>query len=220
MLDERVEAAFGDRGLYDSFAVDPHKWLAAPVGTGLATCRDGGLLARAFTIEPGAYDRERRQTADSEGDADSPWAAIGGGTPDWGVDFSTPARGISVWAVLKEIGAEGMRERVRRHNDFARIVADRARREPELELLAEPQLSIAVFRYRPAGWDHGERLDELNAAILAELRRGGRSLPSSTSVDGAFGIRACYINPRNDREHVDLLVEDVLEAGRRLSVGG
>jgi glutamate/tyrosine decarboxylase-like PLP-dependent enzyme len=220
MLDERVEAAFGDRGLYDSFAVDPHKWLAAPVGTGLAICRDGGLLARAFTIEPGAYDRERRQTADSEGDADSPWAAIGGGTPDWGVDFSTPARGISVWAVLKEIGAEGMRERVRRHNDFARIVADRARREPELELLAEPQLSIAVFRYRPAGWDHGERLDELNAAILAELRRGGRSLPSSTSVDGAFGIRACYINPRNDREHVDLLVEDVLEAGRRLSVGG
>ena len=45
----------------------------------------------------------------------------------------------------------------------------------------------------------------------------GRSLPSSTNVDGAFAIRACYINPRNDREHVDLLVADVLEIGRRLS---
>jgi aromatic-L-amino-acid decarboxylase len=220
MLDERVEAAYGDRGLYDSFAVDPHKWLAAPVGTGLAICRDGELLSRAFTIEPGAYDRERNQVADPVGDAESPWGALGGGTPDWGVDFSTPTRGIPVWAVLKEIGAEGMRERVRRHNDFARMVADHARREPELELLAEPQLSIACFRYRPQGWDDEEQLAELNAAILADLRRVGRSLPSSTNVGGAFAIRACYINPRNDREHVELLVADVLEAGRRLSAAG
>jgi aromatic-L-amino-acid decarboxylase len=217
MLDERVEPAFGDRALYDSFAVDPHKWLAAPVGTGLAVCRDGDLLARAFTIETGAYDRERHQSVDPVGDADSPWGALGGGTPDWGVDFSTPTRGLAVWAVLKEIGAEGMRERVRRHDDFARLVAARARSEDELELLAEPQLSIACFRYRPPGWEDGERLDRLNAAILADLRRAGRSLPSSTNVNGAFALRACYINPRNDRAHVELLVDDVLEAGRRLS---
>jgi hypothetical protein len=42
-------------------------------------------------------------------------------------------------------------------------------------------------------------------------------LPSSTNVDGRFAIRACYINPRNDREHVELLVDDVLEIGRRLA---
>ncbi len=217
MLDERVEPAFGDRALYDSFAVDPHKWLAAPVGTGLAICRDGDLLARAFTIESGAYDRERNQVADPVGDAEAPWGALGSGTPDWGVDFSTPTRGIAVWAVLKEIGAEGMRERVRRHNDFARMVAARARAEDQLELLSEPQLSIACFRYRPLGWDDEERLNQLNADILTELRRVGRSLPSSTNVNGAFAIRACYINPRNDREHVELLVDDVLETGRRLS---
>jgi aromatic-L-amino-acid decarboxylase len=220
MLDERVEPAFGDRGLYDSFAVDPHKWLAAPVGTGLAICRDGELLGRAFTIESGAYDRERNQEADPVGDAEAPWGALGSGTPDWGVDFSTPTRGIPVWAVLKEIGAEGVRERIRRHNDFARLVAARAVAEDELELLAEPQLSIACFRYRPPGLDDPARLDALNAGILAELRRAGRSLPSSTVIDGAFALRACYINPRNDREHVDLLVDDVLEAGRRLSAAG
>ncbi len=75
VLDERVEAAYGDRASYDSFAVDPHKWLAAPVGTGLAICRDGELLSRAFTIEPGAYDRERNQVADAVGDAESPWGS-------------------------------------------------------------------------------------------------------------------------------------------------
>ncbi len=258
VLDERVEAAYGDRGLYDSFAVDPHKWLAAPVGTGLAICRDGELLSRAFTIEPGHYDRERNQAvgADRAGagpatvaatvaaadgaaarvadtaaaevaelddaetvDADSPWSALGGGTPDWGVDFSTPSRGIAVWAVLKEIGAEGMRERVRRHDDFARLLAARARSEPELELLSEPQLSICCFRYRPPGWSDAERIDTLNEDILDELRREGRSLPSSTRVDGAFAIRACFINPRNDRAHVEMLADDVLAIGRRLSAG-
>ncbi len=232
VLDERVEAAYGDRGLYDSFAVDPHKWLAAPVGTGLAICRDGALLSRAFTIEPGDYDRERHEAEhgpDSAGeaeatdakvvDADSPWSALGGGTPDWGVDFSTPSRGIAVWAVLKEIGAEGMRERVRRHNDFARLLAARARSEPELELLSEPQLSICCFRYRPLDWADGERIDTLNEDILDELRREGRSLPSSTRVGGAFAIRACFINPRNDLEHVEMLADDVLTIGRRLSAG-
>jgi aromatic-L-amino-acid decarboxylase len=217
VLDERVEPAFGDRGLYDSFAVDPHKWLAAPVGTGLAICRDGELLGRAFTIEPGAYDRERSRVADPAGDAESPWGVLGEGTFDWGVDFSTPTRGLAVWAVLKEIGAAGIRERVRRHNDFARLVAARTRAEDELELLSEPQLSIACFRYRPFGWTDEVRLDELNADIIAELRREGRSLPSSTVVGGRFAIRACYINPRNDREHVEMLVDDVLDIGRRLS---
>ena len=215
VLDERVEAAFGDRSLYDSFAVDPHKWLAAPVGTGLTICRDGDLLGRAFSIESGAYLRERSRAMPVE-DAESPWGVIGG-TMDWGVDFSMPTRGLPVWAVLKEIGAEGMRERVRRHNDFARMVAARARAEEELELLSEPQLSIACFRYRPPGWDDEARLEGLNAGILSELRRVGRSLPSSTNVGGRFALRACYINPRNDHEHVKLLVDDVLEIGRRLA---
>ena len=217
MLDERVEAAYGDRGTYDSFAVDPHKWLAAPVGTGFAVCRDGELLSRAFTIEPGHYDRERRGAIDDGSDVPSPWESTGSGTADWGVDFSTPARGMAVWAVLKEMGAEGMRERIRRHNDFARIVAAQVRQSDELELMSEPQLSICCFRYRPAGWEDGAQLDALNAAILAGLRREGRSLPSSTRVRDRYAIRACFINPRNDREHVDGLVADVLAIGRRLA---
>ena len=84
--------------------------------------------------------------------------------------------------------------------------------------MSEPQLSICCFRYRPAGWADDERLDALNAAILAELRREGRSLPSSTRVRDRYAIRACFINPRNDREHVDALVADVLAIGRRLAV--
>ena len=194
--------------------------MAVPVGTGFIACRDGDLLGRAFTIEPGAYDRERHAQRDDDGDPESPWESTGRGTPDWGVDFSTPSRGIAVWAVLKEIGVAGMRDRVRRHLDCARRVAELARASDELELLAEPELSICCFRYRPATWDGpdlDDRLDALNVEVLRGLRRRGRSLPSSTSVDGRFAIRACFINPRTTLDEADTLVEEVLAVGRELA---
>jgi aromatic-L-amino-acid/L-tryptophan decarboxylase len=113
----------------------------------------------------------------------------------------------------------GMRDRVRRHLDCARRVADLARASDELELLAEPELSICCFRYRPATWhgpDLDERLDALNTEVLRGLRGRGRSLPSSTSVDGRFAIRACFINPRTTLAEADTLVEEVLAVGREL----
>lgn len=217
LLDERVSGLFGDPASYDSFAVDPHKWMAAPVGTGFAAFRDGDVVARAFRVEPGEYDRERDRPPLPERPR-SPWESTGSGTPDWGVDFSTPARGIAVWAILEEIGAKGMAARVRRHIDCARHVAALARKHTDLELLSEPVLSICCFRYRPSGGaDHD--LDAINAAILDELRAHGQNLPSATIVDGKFAIRPCFINPRTELEHADALVTEVLETGRRLVRG-
>ncbi len=243
LLDPRVRDLYGDVATYDSFAVDPHKWMAAPVGTGAVIVRDEGILGRAFTIETGDYDRERLAVRGT-GDTESPFDELGYGTPDWGLDFSTPARGLAVWATLLEIGADGMRERVIRHNDCARRVADRARASDELELLREPVLSIACFRYVPPGWgaaggakagapgaavaDGGAeapaadaateaRLDALNEAILHGVRARGRCVTSSTRVGGRFAIRPCYVNPRSGLADADALVDEVLAVGRELA---
>jgi len=214
ILDERVQGRFGDPAHFDSFAIDPHKWLAAPVGTGLVICRDGDLLGRSFTVETGGYDKER-EYEDAEGDPESPWESTGRGTPDWGLDFSTPARGIAVWAILKEIGAQGVKDRVVRHNDCARLVAERATASPELELMLEPELSIACFRYVHPKLSEGG-LNDFNEQNLAELRRTGTSLPSGTWLDGAFAIRPCFINPRSGLDDAARLVDEVLEIGRQL----
>ena len=215
MLDDRIRDRYGNVASYDSFAIDPHKWMAAPVGTGAAIVADEGILTRAFTIEPGEYDSERTVEA-SSGDLDSPFDELGFGTPDWGVDFSTPARGVAVWAILEEIGAAGMRERVIRHNDCARRVSELVGDSPELELLAEPVLSICCFRYRPDGMGDRE-LDALNDEILHTLRAQGDHVTSSTTVDGSFALRPCFINPRTTLAEADGLVNNVLALGRRLT---
>jgi len=216
VLDERVRERFGDVAAYDSFAIDPHKWLAAPVGTGAAIVADAGILARAFEVESGAYDRERLVPVGVD-DTGSPFDELGLGTPDFGVDFSAPARGLAVWAILREIGSRGVRERIVRHNDCARRVAELARAADELELLAEPVLSICCFRYRPSGWSDEAHLDALNEAVLGGVRARGRTVTSSTRVGERFAIRPCFINPRSTLADAEALVDEVLTVGRELA---
>ena len=124
-----------------------------------------------------------------------------------------------MWAILREIGAAGMRERVGRHLDCARRVAERARASEELEVLAEPVLSICCFRVRPPGWVDGPRLDQLNDSVLHGVRARGRTVTSGTRVDGRFAIRPCFINPRSTLEDADALVDEVLAVGRELIAG-
>ena len=213
ILDPRVAPLYGDLTRIDSFAVDPHKWMAVPVGCGAALVRDGGLLARSFTLEPAAYVE---MAPTDTGDTDSPFDQRGEGNPDFSVDHSAPSRGLAVWALLKEIGASGMRARVVRHHDCARRVAERVRAHRALELLAEPVLSICCFRVKPPRLTSEADLDALNEKILLRVRARGRSVPSHTKVNGRFAIRPCFINPRQGLEDADATVDEVLAVAKEL----
>jgi len=213
VLDPRVAPLYGDLTEIDSFAVDPHKWMAAPVGCGAAFVRDGGFLARALTLEPAAYVE---MAPTDTGDTDSPFDQLGEGNPNFSLDHSAPPRGLAVWALLKEIGAKGMRERVVRHHDCARRVAERVRAHPALELLAEPVLSICCFRVKPPGLTDEAALEALNERVLLAVRAKGRAIPSHTRVDGRFALRPCFINPRQGLAEADLTVDEVLAAAKEL----
>ena len=106
-----------------------------------------------------------------------------------------------------------MAARIVEDNDFARRVADRARREPALEVLAEPTLSICCFRHEaPAGSDP----DKFNQRLLRRLLRETDFMPSSTIVDGRFAIRPCFINVRTTTDHVDGFMDAVVRIGAQL----
>jgi aromatic-L-amino-acid decarboxylase len=200
----------------DSWIVDPHKWLATGVGIGAAFVRDEGVLTRAFAEGDAAY-LEGSFHQDTSG-AGSQFDAMGGPWADQSVELSAPPRGVVVWALLREIGRAGVAARVERHVAFARAVADRASVHPRLDLLMEPQLSIACFRYRPAeAAAAGVDVDDLNRRILDRLRRETPTVPSSTMLDGRFAIRPCFINPRTTEREVAALVDAVIRFGDELT---
>lgn len=214
VLDPRVAHLYDGLELADSAIVDPHKWLGAPVGVGATFVRDADLLTRAFTQEPAAY----LEDSFDEGPPVVSLDSIGITYGDMGVELSSPARGVVVWSILRELGREGLRARVVADNDLARRVARAATTHPRLELLAEPVLSVCCFRYAPAGAG-GADVDRLNEDIVRALLRETPWMPSSTRVQGRFAIRPCFINARTRPEHVDAFVDAVVGIGDRLAGG-
>jgi len=215
VLDPAVAPLFDGLQCADSVIVDPHKWLGAPVGIGATFVRDRDLLQRAFTQEPAAYFEGSFFDAVA-GQQNFSHSMDSFGTPygDMGVELSAPSRGAVVWALLREIGSSGIRDRICRHNAMARYLASHVSADPHLELLREPTLSICCFRYvdkRIAD------LDTLNRSIHRQLIHNSRNMPSTTQINGKLAIRPCFIGARTRWQHVETLLEEVRETGARLA---
>ncbi len=210
ILDDRVAALYDGLELADSAITDPHKWLGAPVGVAATFVRDRAILHRAFTQEPADY----LEGAFSADDVQSSLDSMGIPYFDFGVELSAPPRGVMVWAILRELGVEGVRARIVTDNDFARHVSARAHEHPRLEVLAEPVLSICGFRYRT---DADRDWDAVNSRILRRLVRETSMVVSSTFVDGSFVLRPCFINARTTTAHVDDFIEAVVAFGDEIT---
>ena len=78
----------------DSVAVDPHKWLYAPLEAGCALVRDPAALRAAFAYHPPYYHFEEHAT----------------NYVDYGPQNSRGFRALKVWLALRQVGAAGYRQ--------------------------------------------------------------------------------------------------------------
>jgi len=214
ILDERISHFYQGLNLADSVIVDPHKWLGASVGVAATFVRDRQLLYRAFTQEPADYlEGSMEQVANSPGAIAHSQDDFGIPYYDFGVELSAPCRGVVVWALIREIGVEGMTQRIRRHRDMAIHIARVAREHPNLELLNEPTLSICCFRYvAPNIID----LNQFNQRLHRRLIRENENLPSTTQIRGQLALRPCFIGARTHQSHAEALLKDVLRIGKEM----
>jgi aromatic-L-amino-acid decarboxylase len=215
ILDERVSHLYDGLEMADSIIVDPHKWLGATIGVAATFVHDRDRLERAFTQEHSDYLEGTLDQGDG-GENRIEHSMDDFGVPyfNYSIELTSPCRGIAVWALLREIGADGMRERIVRHNDMARAIADACREHPNLELLLEPTLSVCCFRYRA---DAIEDLDRLNQRLYRRLIRENEFLPSTTRVDGRLALRPCFISARAEPDQVDGLLDAVLRLGKAVA---
>jgi glutamate/tyrosine decarboxylase-like PLP-dependent enzyme len=183
-----------------SIAFDFHKWGQAPYDAGFVLVREQARQLATFA-SPAAYlGREGRGLAGG-----SPWPC------DLGPDLSRGFRALKVWFTLKAYGAEALGEAMAGTCRLARRLAARVDTEPELERLAPAALNIVCFRYR------AEPSDDINREIVIRLQESGVAAPSTTVLGGRLAIRAAIVNHRTREEDVDLLLDEVLSLGRRLS---
>lgn len=190
----------------DSVAIDPHKWLYAPLEAGCVLARSADVLRAAFAYHPPYYHFGVEAT----------------NFVDLGPQNSRGFRALKVWLALRQAGRDG----------YARMIADdialsahlfaRLAHHPAFEAVTQG-LSIATFRYVPpdlrprTGTEAVEAyLDRLNRQVLADLERGGEAFVSNAVVRGRFVLRACIVNFNTSVEDVEALPGIVAAAGERI----
>jgi aromatic-L-amino-acid decarboxylase len=173
-------------------------------------------------MEPAAYLEDSQPRYMGNEEITSQFDELGYSFREFGFEHSPPTRGVEVWAVLKEIGVEGVRERICRHNSYAQHLAEGIEASPTLELVAPYSLSTCCYRYVPeelAG-DTSEKalaaLNNLNQIVLGRVRARSLAMPSATFADGAFALRSCFINPRTQLEHIDTLLAELEICGKEV----
>jgi len=190
----------------DSVAVDPHKWLYAPLEAGCALVRDPEMLRAAFSYHPPYYHLDER--------------AIN--YVDYGPQNSRGFRALKVWLALKQVGAAGYRRMIADDIRLSRALADAVTACNELELVTQ-DLSIATFRFIPRdlrtqlGAAAVEaQLNTLNQTLLDRLQRSGEAFVSNAVVNGRYLLRACIVNFHTESSDVEALVEIVVRLGREV----
>jgi len=188
----------------DSVAVDPHKWLYAPLEAGCALVRNPETLRAAFAYHPPYYHFGEHAT----------------NFVDHGPQNSRGFRALKVWLALKQVGAAGYRRMIADDIRLSQMMAGAVDRHPELQLLTQ-SLSIATFRYVPpelrpklGDEDVERRLNALNREVVDRLQRGGEAFVSNAVVGGRYALRACIVNFHTDRTDVEALPEIAARVGR------
>lgn len=187
--------------LADSVAVDPHKWLYAPLEAGCALVRDADALRRAFRFAPPYYPSDEKLNYH-----------------EYGMQNSRGFRALKVWLALQNVGREGYVEMIGEDIRLSREMFRCLSETPDVEALTQA-LSIATFRYRPrdlvAGSSDTDRhLDDLNAEILVRMQAGGEAFVSKAIVSGKLALRACIVNFRTSLKDVRAMPELVVRLGR------
>jgi aromatic-L-amino-acid/L-tryptophan decarboxylase len=193
--------------LADSIAVDPHKWLYAPLEAGCVLVRDPQTLLDAFAYRPPYY-------AFDQG-ADAPISYV-----DYGPQNSRGFRALKVWLGLRQVGRDGYVRMISDDIALAKQLHRLASEDPELEAWTT-SLSITTFRYvppdvEPRTPETEEYLNALNEELRDRLERGGETYVSNAVVDGAYLLRACVVNFRTTAAEIAALPEIVKRVGAQV----
>ncbi|GAC1350488.1 MAG: aspartate aminotransferase family protein [Ktedonobacteraceae bacterium] len=190
----------------DSVAVDPHKWLYAPLEAGCALVRKPEALRDTFSYHPPYYHfGEEPSTIDYN---------------EYGPQNSRGFRALKVWLALRQVGREGYVEMISDDIRLAQELYRLVEAHPELQAFTQA-LSITTFRYVPPDLSPGSQqveayLNQLNAELLIHLQKSGEAFLSNAVVEGKFLLRACIVNFRTSLEDMEALPGIVIRIGREV----
>ena len=175
------------RGLEDadSWATDGHKWLNVPFDCGVAIIRDQAAHKAAMTIS-------------------APYIDAGGAARDqidWNPEWSRRARGVPVYAALRELGRSGVEDLVDRCCAHCADIVSGIGALPGVEIVSEPTLNQGLLRFSRKGASPEDN-DDYTDCVIHEINETGETFFSGTTWQGRRAMRVSVVNWRTSEDDV------------------
>jgi len=181
----------------DSWGTDGHKWLQTPYDGSFAIVRDEAAHRRAMSITasylPAAAESERDPTA-------------------YVMELSRRARGFAMWAMIKQLGREGVARMVEQHIAIARAMAAEMKKIEGVELIAEPELNQFMIRFGDS--------DDLTLATVEQTQRDAVAFIGGSEWRGRWVMRFSVSSLATTPEDGRITVEAVRAAWEKVQAHG
>ncbi len=192
----------------DSIALDPHKWLYAPLEVGCALVKNPQHLIDTYSSHPVYYNFSKTDNEPSLN------------YYEYGFQNSRGFRALKVWMALQQIGRSGYIKMIKEDIALSKLLFEEAEKHPELEAITQ-NLSITTLRYVPSDYAHDIKnkethLNSLNELLLNQLQTGGNVFLSNAVVDEKYCLRGCIVNFRTSETDIKEIIEIIVHEGRKI----
>ncbi|NNT71452.1 aminotransferase class V-fold PLP-dependent enzyme [Flavobacterium sp. IMCC34852] len=187
----------------DSIALDPHKWLYAPLEAGCTLVKNPQHLIDTYSSHPVYYNFGNHE--------DEPSTNF----YEFGFQNSRGFRALKVWMALQQVGKNGYVEMIAQDIALSELLFALAQAHPELEAVSQ-NLSITTLRYVPQSEASENYLNQLNQTLLNQLQEGGEVFLSNAVVTDKYCLRACIVNFRTSEKDIQEVVEIIVREGRKV----
>lgn len=190
--------------LADSLALDPHKWIYAPLEAGCLLVKDARLLTDTFNFHPEYYNFDGRED-------DSPVNMV-----DYSMQNSRGFKALKVWLILQQLGSNGLKDLIRKDIFLAAELNDKLKQLANFRVFTK-HLSIVTFQYVPEN-NNGDTayINTLNQHLVNKLQEGGKVFLSNAVIHGNYCLRVCFVNFRTQVGDLDFLIDLVKVEGEAL----
>ncbi len=181
----------------DSYVFNPHKWLFTNFDLSAYYVKDKDALIRTFSIMPEYLKTQVDQKVNNY--------------RDWGIQLGRRFRALKLWFVLRNFGAEELKNRIKKHIDMVQDLIIEIKNDPEFELMTENPLNMICFRFHPVSIKDETTLNDMNEKILQKINATGETFLTHTRINDAYVIRLVagqtYLEQKHLRDVWNLIRE-------------
>jgi len=130
---------------------------------------------------------------------------------DWTPEWSRRARGVPVYAALRELGRSGVEQLVDRCCDYCSQLVNKIGEMPQAEIVSEPSLNQGLVRFViPGGTE--EQNDRFTDQVIDAINATGEAFFSGTTRHGRRAMRISVVNWRTSQQDIDRSIDAVRSA--------